>query len=221
MSDGAISTLPLVGGHPAVDLCNTVHPRLPVTARQERLAAPTDLLVWATRASLIDDKEERAVKAAWKSAPTAAGHCLAAVRETRAALSTVLAAVLAGKPDGVEAELEHLSLGWAAAAARSHLVLTVEGATATRWQVGNSRRLLVADRVAHAAIELLRDVDLRRLGECPPGDGGCGWLYIDTSRSGSRRWCDMSLCGTNAKMRRLTERRRAQAVARPVIRQPE
>jgi predicted RNA-binding Zn ribbon-like protein len=30
----------------------------------------------------------------------------------------------------------------------------------------------------------------------------CGWLFIDTSRGGQRRWCSDRSCGTHARVRR-------------------
>jgi predicted RNA-binding Zn ribbon-like protein len=30
----------------------------------------------------------------------------------------------------------------------------------------------------------------------------CGWLFLDDSRAGKRRWCSMSSCGNRAKARR-------------------
>jgi predicted RNA-binding Zn ribbon-like protein len=58
-------------------------------------------------------------------------------------------------------------------------------------------------------MDLLRTGELTRLRQCPPDEGGCGWLFLDRSRNGSRRWCRMADCGTEVKSRRLTERRRA------------
>jgi predicted RNA-binding Zn ribbon-like protein len=58
------------------------------------------------------------------------------------------------------------------------------------------------------ALELLCEADLTRLGMCLPDQHGCGWVYIDRSRNGSRRWCTMDDCGADAKARRLTKRRR-------------
>jgi predicted RNA-binding Zn ribbon-like protein len=37
---------------------------------------------------------------------------------------------------------------------------------------------------------------------------GCRWVFEDTSRSGRRRWCDMTTCGNRAKVRRFRSRRR-------------
>jgi len=50
------------------------------------------------------------------------------------------------------------------------------------------------------AIDLLRFADLTRLRRCEGED--CGWLFLDSSKAGRRRWCDMTVCGNRAKARR-------------------
>jgi predicted RNA-binding Zn ribbon-like protein len=37
----------------------------------------------------------------------------------------------------------------------------------------------------------------------------CGWVYVDRSRNGFRRWCQMETCGTEEKSRRRAARTRA------------
>jgi predicted RNA-binding Zn ribbon-like protein len=37
----------------------------------------------------------------------------------------------------------------------------------------------------------------------------CRWVFHDTSRSGRRKWCDMSTCGNRAKVARHREKRKA------------
>jgi predicted RNA-binding Zn ribbon-like protein len=104
--------------------------------------------------------------------------------------------------------LEHLSLRWASAAARSILAPGQRPDRAARLVVGTGHALLIPDLLAHAAVDLLLNADLGRLRVCPVEEGGCGWLFLDHSRNGSRRWCAMADCGSQAKARRLTERRR-------------
>ncbi len=41
--------------------------------------------------------------------------------------------------------------------------------------------------------------------------GGECWLFLDTSRMGRRRWCDMKDCGNLAKVRRFRARERTGA----------
>lgn len=51
--------------------------------------------------------------------------------------------------------------------------------------------------LAWRAIQALAALPPERVGACP----ACGWLFLDTSKSGRRRWCAMSTCGTVAKVR--------------------
>jgi predicted RNA-binding Zn ribbon-like protein len=37
----------------------------------------------------------------------------------------------------------------------------------------------------------------------------CRWVFEDTSRGGRRRWCDMTSCGNQAKVRRFRAKRAA------------
>ena len=57
-------------------------------------------------------------------------------------------------------------------------------------------RATVAGSLAH----YLADHDEHRLGVC--ADDTCGWLFIDESPAGRRRWCDMRTCGNRAKVAR-------------------
>jgi predicted RNA-binding Zn ribbon-like protein len=62
--------------------------------------------------------------------------------------------------------------------------------------------------VLESAAQLLTSPgDLTRVGHC--AGETCDWLFIDTSRNRSRRWCSMSGCGNRAKARRHHQRKRA------------
>jgi predicted RNA-binding Zn ribbon-like protein len=210
MVSTSVAELPMVGGHPAIDLVNTVEPRLPVAGRHDHLDTPAALLTWARRAGLIDEPEAAVVTRAWSESAEAADSALASVIRIREALFTALAPGLGSDyaQPGTEQALEYLSLRWSAATARSSLRLG-EGARGARLVVGSAPALLIPDRAAAIAVDLLCHTDLSRLGICPPEHHGCGWLFLDRSRNGSRRWCTMEFCGSQAKARRLTQRRRA------------
>lgn len=47
----------------------------------------------------------------------------------------------------------------------------------------------------------------RRLKACPGPD--CEWVFVDRSRNGSRRWCQMSACGNRAKASAFRARQRS------------
>jgi predicted RNA-binding Zn ribbon-like protein len=61
--------------------------------------------------------------------------------------------------------------------------------------------------VARSAADLLiSETTLAHLRECAAET--CGWLFLDRSKNGSRRWCDMKVCGNRAKVRRFRRRAR-------------
>ena len=202
MTVEGIGDLPLVGGHPALDLVNTVEPRIPNSDGREHLTSPTALLTWARRTSLLDEAEAMRVAATWEQVPSAALKDLSASIDLRERLYVALTALLASRtPD-----LAPITARWAKAAQRAALQMTPDG-------VRVRAAPLIADRLAFAAVDLLTGLDLTRLRACPPDDGGCGWLFLDHSRNNSRRWCVMADCGTAAKSRKLTERRRSDRIA--------
>ncbi len=51
--------------------------------------------------------------------------------------------------------------------------------------------------VIQSAADLLVSGNLERLKRC--SNPICGWLYYDTSKNNSRRWCCMKKCGNRAK----------------------
>jgi predicted RNA-binding Zn ribbon-like protein len=55
------------------------------------------------------------------------------------------------------------------------------------------------------AIALALSPRLARVKECP----GCNWLFVDGTRNGSKRWCEMRTCGNRAKARRHGARTRS------------
>ena len=52
--------------------------------------------------------------------------------------------------------------------------------------------------IVKAAKELMLSNKINRIKDC----GHCGWLYLDTSKNNSRRWCSMNTCGSQIKAQR-------------------
>jgi len=204
-----IDDIPLVAGHPALDLVNTVEPRLPRSAPGEpaeavldHFAVPSAVLLWGRRSGLLTEAEAAAEEAAWRSAPELAERCRDAVVAAREALYDVLT------DSSVDPQLGLLSANWATAAGRSQLRPTRSGRPEFEQVVGTEPGLVLLDRISVAVVQLLTTADLGLLRACPLEEGGCGWLFLDRSRGRTRRWCVMADCGTKAKARRLNDRRR-------------
>ncbi len=199
-----IATLTLVGGHPVLDLVNTVERGVPAPGAEPRdfLGTDDDLVLWAERTEAVSGAEAAAVRAAGRSE-------LRRVRELREAVHSVVLARLGrdGWDDAeVVAALDLLGRRRAEAAGRSRL--RADGTGSLVCEVGTEAGHLIGDRLADAAVELLTGADVERVRRCPIEQGGCGWVFLDRTRNGSRTWCRMADCGNHVKARRLTERRR-------------
>ncbi|WP_158555940.1 CGNR zinc finger domain-containing protein [Peribacillus glennii] len=60
--------------------------------------------------------------------------------------------------------------------------------------------------IVQSAMDLLTSEDKKRVKQCEGGT--CGWLFLDTSRNKSRRWCSMEDCGNRAKAKRHYNRKK-------------
>jgi predicted RNA-binding Zn ribbon-like protein len=58
------------------------------------------------------------------------------------------------------------------------------------------------EAIALSALSLLPEI--KRIRICQ----NCRWLFLDRSRNGSRRWCDMAVCGNRQKAKRHYHRHR-------------
>lgn len=190
----------LVGGDPALDLVNTVTAR--DTQPRDWLDDYPALLRWARKASLLADKDAETLAAQAQAAPAKAAAALARCKQLREALCTALYALAAGA-EPADAELETLDQARLAASRAARLV-SRGGRLQTQWSAERSGLDLVTHVVTAYAIELLKDARLERLRVCDGRD--CGWVFVDTSKSGRRRWCDMATCGNVAKAKRFSAR---------------
>jgi predicted RNA-binding Zn ribbon-like protein len=195
----------LVGGHPALDLINSVERGIPVPGRPQVdwLEGWVPALTWAVHAHVLTEGEARRARAGKGSLQT-----LVALRE--AAHEACRASIGRrgwGEPE-VLAALEVLDVHRRAAAGRGRLRPRPDGHGVIAVHTTDPDHML-PDRLVNDILDLLTGPDVDRLKACPVEAGGCGWLFVDRSRNGSRRWCRMEDCGTRTKSARLTERRRS------------
>jgi predicted RNA-binding Zn ribbon-like protein len=61
--------------------------------------------------------------------------------------------------------------------------------------------------VSWSAADLLTHAGQRHVRRC--ANDQCLWLFVDESKAGTRRWCDMTSCGNRAKSRRHYLKRKA------------
>src|SRR5262249_32080765 len=162
-----------------LDFANTRYWRGQATPT-ETLNAPADLATWTKTAR----------------APTAREFDQAlALRET---IYRLFDSQAQGRAAATR-DLEALNHALAHAPARTTLR---RGRDGYNWDIegksGTALALLAP--VLWSAGDLLAGPRLERVRRCANPE--CGWLFLDDSRAGKRRWCSMSACGNRAKARR-------------------
>ncbi|HEX2529163.1 MAG TPA: CGNR zinc finger domain-containing protein [Geminicoccus sp.] len=197
MTGSFAGSLSLVGGVLALDFANTAGGRnLPKPIEHLRQAG--DLLDWAMHASVLPDEAAAPVRAALQADRALADHLLESALRLREAVHRIGAAIAHGRTLP-PADLDTLRQSACASLAQAELAPSDDGHCALCFAAGPPQSSLLGP-VAWSAMDLFQRGDLTRLKQCPAED--CGWLFIDTSRNGSRRWCDMSTCGNRTKVRR-------------------
>lgn len=204
LSRGRAGRLPLVGGRLCLDFVNTSSGRGTPT-HQDHLGAYNDLLAWSHHAGAMAAKTTLALAGLAGRKPVAARHALAKSVKLREALLAILTALARGLPPPAAA-----LAGLNESLAKSHQAARLEpkgGGFSWAWPTRPPQLELPLWMIARSAAEMLTDGPLDRLKTC--AGEACGWVFLDTTRNGRRRWCEMEVCGSRAKMRRFRHRHAA------------
>jgi predicted RNA-binding Zn ribbon-like protein len=163
----------------------------------ETLKSAEDLLKWCAEARIPAAMIER-MRAWWLAHPRRAANAFAEAVELREALYHIFRA-LAEEAEPARNDLETLNGALAAAPARAELA-RMNGAYA--WSLPEPKLELapLLAPVIWAAGDLLIEPARIKVRRCANDE--CVWLFLDDSKSGTRRWCDMKACGNRAKAHR-------------------
>ena len=206
----ALEDLRLLGGAPCLDFVNSIEYRAG-HAPEDFLTSYPDLVRWGQHAGLISDATAKRLIARAAADELAAQETLHQALGLRTALHRLFRAV-ATRHDPDPADLEQLRRTYVDALSGATLVPEGERLT-WNWRLDEQRLDQLLWPVARSAVELLTTGDPRRIKVCE-NPYGCGWLFYDGSKNGSRRWCSMEGCGSQVKMRRQHAKRRGSAGAK-------
>jgi predicted RNA-binding Zn ribbon-like protein len=177
------------GGHPVIDLPATLQARLKPAPR-ELLGTPHDLARWLVAAGMIS------------ALPETTGEDLLQAHRLREAIYALANARL---PDGPDPSDARETLNAIAAEPAAVPRLSPEGGVRL---IGSASGLLVT--LARDAVHLFGGGLADQIRQCQSPT--CTLFFIDTSRSGDRRWCSMSGCGNKAKVAEFRRRKRQAAL---------
>ncbi len=168
-----------LGGRSPLDLCNTAG------GGSENLKTPEDLSAWISEAGLgVPDRvpTQKDLETVLRLRDDLRRGFLA---RDPAMVADVVAAWLEATPGRLAVDRESLRPSFCP-------------------EAPTCRCLLVPALLD--ALDLARD-GIARVRECAAPN--CSYVYLDTSRNGSRRWCSMERCGSRAKAHAYYVRHRA------------
>ncbi|HWB45789.1 MAG TPA: ABATE domain-containing protein [Hyphomicrobiaceae bacterium] len=156
------------------------------------------LVTWLRQRGAVDRETATDAKRWARERPAAAAKQFAQAIGLREALYRAFSAVAAGHAVPVE-DFHLVQEALAQAPARSHLVCANRS---FGWEVAMPSPTVPAllAPVLWSAADLLVTAGRQRVRRC--ANDACLWLFLDVSRNGTRRWCDMASCGNRAKARR-------------------
>jgi predicted RNA-binding Zn ribbon-like protein len=185
----------------------------------ETLSDFTALMDWCRADGLVAATRARAFEREMASGPDGGGVAFRKAVDLREAIFAVFAAIAAGaKPS--HQDLARLDRALGLAPVRNGIA---PGGDGFLWRVAPREGMKTSDDIGDdidvgvsallvpvlwSAGDLLTGAKRAKVRQC--ANDRCLWLFIDDSKSGTRRWCAMSACGNRAKAHRHYLRHRQQ-----------
>jgi predicted RNA-binding Zn ribbon-like protein len=185
----------LVARHPVLDFVNTLDWRFRSTGPEELIRGYDDLLRFTEQCRLLGPSEARQIRVT--AQPRVCRRVLASARRFREMLAAVLYSVVDNRPPA-QISLERLSSQFHDAQ-DARILHWKEGRLIWAWHRRHAPEFPLWKLAIDAAALLASEQSAKIRACCNPE---CRWLFLDTSRNHSRRWCDMKLCGNRIKARR-------------------
>lgn len=192
------------GGDLALDFVNTMDSR-PTEHPKELLPRYADLAAWGRQAGILAGRQERALRRESRRRPAEAEQIRKMAVALRECLFQVFTAITDRReiPSDLLPEWNRFVLR---AMAHYELFQNKDGFS---WRPRSEPLELdsMLWPVIHSAIMLSTGPHACRIRRC--ASSSCDWLFLDKSKRGNRRWCDMTVCGNRAKARRFYSRKKA------------
>lgn len=190
-----VSDMLLVGGSVVLDFVNTVDVRNDAFG-PDYLLTYRDLLVFAQRTNLIQPADAAGLEQAANQHPRKAQRSLKEAKRLRELVYRVCRSEFSGDKIALD-DLHDLDKSIHGAMAGRALTSTPTGLQYV-WRSPIDLDVIIHSIALAAHDLLISRTDRRRIRECPGRN--CGWVFLDTSKGGKRRWCSDKTCGTAARI---------------------
>lgn len=174
----------------------------------ERFFSYEDLVLWNQAANRLPTPAGEQLMLEARQRPAEAERVFEQAMALRKLIQRLFGAIAHGVPPQAR-DLAEVNEAVALVLAQSKINPAKAGREKFQWGWAGPEQSLerVLWPIVWSVAELLLSDKLSRVGQCAAEN--CGWLFLDTTRNHSRRWCEMEHCGNRAKAKRHYRRRRA------------
>jgi predicted RNA-binding Zn ribbon-like protein len=199
-----------LGGRLCLDFANTVGGKRAVNAR-DHLGSYEALLSWGQEAGAVSEAYGRRLLAEARRRPEDAAATLRDALALREAVYRVFLA-FAQEEAPRQADLDAVS-AWLGRALSQRRLRRGASCCELGWnEPPDALDAVLWPVVASAAELLVSGGELPQVRVCGLYEADeCGWLFVDETKSHTRRWCSMKDCGNRAKARRHYQRAKEKA----------
>ncbi|MBI1278993.1 MAG: hypothetical protein GC179_12765 [Anaerolineaceae bacterium] len=203
MENQTVETLGLLQERLCLDFVNTSdeHPSQP---NADYLTSYAHLLEWSVYSKTISQEQAKQLHQLAGQYPEKADEALRFAISVRETLFSVLDAAAENRQPDMTA-MQAFNGILARAMSHLHMTPTSDNFCWTCVLDENDLETMIWP-VVWSTAELMTSHDLHYLRECASDD--CEWLFLDTSKNHSRRWCSMTSCGNRSKARTHYQRAR-------------
>ena len=189
----------LLGGRLCLDFANTLSWHDSSEKSRELLTSYERLVNWSLHANILKESQSLSLLKKAESQPSKAKEVLDQAIELRESIFRIFSLLSINKtPGSKDLSILNEALGKAYVMMR---VVPGENKFSLEFVNGEDTLDGMIPPIVQSVIDILiSEKEVSRVKKCE-GDP-CGWLFLDTSRNRSRRWCSMADCGNRAKAKR-------------------
>jgi predicted RNA-binding Zn ribbon-like protein len=194
----------LTSGLLCLDFTNTVDDRTD-NHPQELLTSYSDLVSWSQQAHVLTEEEANRLLEKAARYPLEASKVLKRAVVIREVIFRIFKAV---GEDATPEDEGLVALSDAVANAQNHAqIVSKVDRFEWEWKGKASDLDSMLWQVVQSAADFLTSDELNNVRVC--ASDSCDWLFVDTSKNHSRRWCNMRSCGNREKARRFYTRKKS------------
>jgi predicted RNA-binding Zn ribbon-like protein len=193
----------LIAAHPVLDLVNTLDWRFRDGNSEDFLDSYRNLLRFLEQSKVLTPTQTSRMARGVREQEAA--RIVEAVRELREAVAEVLYAMI-DRRKPTAASIKTLEACFKDAAKHQNLSWS-DSSLIWDWPRATMSPELPLWILSLTASSLLTSNEIEKVRACDNPE--CRWLFLDTSKNHTRRWCDMKICGNRMKARRFKAQHRA------------